>query len=66
MSPVALPVEQIVRDRQETLAGGSRRCVAMARDPNTPKAPRPKKKPKNKDAAPPPERNETPEVRPLP
>lgn len=38
----------------------------MARDPNTPKAPRPKKKPKNKDAAPPPERNETPEVRPLP
>merc|ERR1719482_1056181 len=35
----------------------------MARDPNTPKAPRPKKKPKNKDVAPPPERNETPEER---
>jgi len=35
----------------------------MARDPNTPKAPRPKKKPKNKDVAPPPERTETPEVR---
>ena len=35
----------------------------MARDPNTPKASRPKKKPKNKDVVPPPERIETPEVR---
>ena len=41
----------------------SSRPGTMARDPNTPKAPRPKKKPKNKDVAPPPERTETPEVR---
>ena len=41
----------------------SSRPGTMARDPNTPKAPRPKKKPKNKDVTPPPERNETPEVR---
>lgn len=55
-----------INKQHSPVLGGSSRCVAMARDPNTPKAPRPKKKPKNKNAAPPPERNETPEVRPLP